>query len=181
MANISEWDVTSLQKRKLPQKFGDSVVTSTPGKTASVRSDTDLRQIWNIALDAQISEMNNHFQEDTYGIMKTAATCLPGSTIFGSRELLEPTCRLLWPSCWDAEYTVFIQHFNRKMQTEQKNYPTVMEVLDSYPIDIFPNVNALLRVMVTLPMTTSTVERLFSVANRIKTRLRSSMITLRQT
>ncbi len=45
--------------------------------------------------------------------------------------------------------------------------------------DIFSNINALLRVMVTLPMTTCTVERLFSAAHRIKTRLRSSMSTRR--
>ncbi len=159
--DISEWDVSSSRKRKLPSKFSDSVITSTLGKTASVKSDMDLRQIWNIVLDAQISEMNNRFQENTYSIMKTSATCLPGSTLFGRRELLEPTCRLYGLAVEDAEFTVFIQHFNRKMQTEKQRYPTLVEVLDSCPMDIFSNINALLRVMVTLPMTTCTVERLF--------------------
>ncbi len=63
--------------------------------------------------------------------------------------------------------------------TEDTLIPTLVEVLDSCPMDIFSNINALLRVMVTLPMTTCTVERLFSAAHRIKTRLRSSMSTRR--
>ncbi len=166
--DISEWDVSSSRKRMLPSKFSDSVITSTLGKTASVKSDMDLRQIWNIVLDAQISEMNNRFQENTYSIMKTSATCLPGSTLFGRRELLEPTCRLYGLAVEDAEFTVFIQHFNRKMQTEKQRYPTLVEVLDSCPMDIFSNINALLRVMATLPMTTCTVERLFSNKDMLK-------------
>ncbi len=55
----------------------------------------------------------------------------------------------------------------------------LVEVLDNCPMDIHSDINALLRVMVTLPMTTCTVERLFSNVYRIKTRLRSSMSTRR--
>ncbi len=65
------------------------------------------------------------------------------------------------------------------MLTEKQRYPTLVEVLDSCPMDIFSNINALLRVMVTLPMTTCTVGILFSTAHRIKTRLMSSMSTRR--
>ncbi len=119
--DISEWDVSSPWKRKLPSKFSDSVITSTLGKTASVKSDMDLRQIWNIVLDAQISEMNNRFQENTYSIMKTSATCLPGSTLFGRRELLEPTCRLYGLAVEDTEFTVFIQPEFPEFQSENAN------------------------------------------------------------
>ncbi len=107
--------------------------------------------------------------------MKTSAACLPGSTLFGRRELLKPTCRLYGLAVEDAEFTVFI----RKMQIEKHRYPTLVEVLDSCPMDIYSNINALLRDMVTLPMIACTVERLFSTAHRIKTRLMSSMSTLR--
>ncbi len=55
--------------------------------------------------------------------MKTSAACLPGSTLFGRRELLEPKCRLYGLAVEDAEFTVFIQHLNRKMQTEKQRYP----------------------------------------------------------
>lgn len=54
-----------------------------------------------------------------------------------------------------------------------------MEVLDICAPDIFPNLNKLLRVIITLPMTSCSVERLFSTAGRIKTDLRASMSTTR--
>ncbi len=76
--------------------------------------------------------------------MKTSAACLPGSTLFDRRELLEPTCRLYGLAVEGAEFTVFIQHFNLKMQTEKQRYPTLVEVLDSCPMDIVSNINALL-------------------------------------
>ncbi len=64
------------------------------------------------------------------------------------------------------------------MQTEKQRFSTLGEVLDNCPMDINSNINALLRVMVTLPMTCN-VERLFSNVHGIKTRLRSSMSTRR--
>ncbi len=49
---------------------------------------------------------------------------------------------------------------------KQKNRDTLLvEVLDSCPMDIFSNINALLRVMVTLPMTACTVENFFHCAS----------------
>ncbi len=41
--DISEWDVLSSHKRKLPSKFSDSVIT-----TLRVKNDMDLRQIWTL-------------------------------------------------------------------------------------------------------------------------------------
>ncbi|CAL9706626.1 unnamed protein product [Knipowitschia caucasica] len=58
-------------------------------------------------------------------------------------------------------------------------FPTLIEVLDSCPRDIFPVMNSLLRALLTLPMTTCTVERLFSTVNRIKTSTRATMLTER--
>ena len=42
---------------------------------------------------------------------------------------------------------------------------------------MFPNVSALVRVIITLPMTSCTVERLFTMTDQIKTRLRVSKST----
>lgn len=103
---------TSHHCNKLSQKFADSVVTSTLGRTASVKRDTDVGKIWNINLDAQISEIYYHFQENTYGIMRTTTACLPGTTTLDRQELLKPTCRLYGLAVGDAEFTAFIQHLN---------------------------------------------------------------------
>ena len=59
------------------------------------------------------------------------------------------------------------------------NRLSIPEVLDRCPSDIFPNVSALLQAIITLPMTSCTVERVFSTENRIKNRPRASMGTIR--
>ena len=41
--------------------------------------------------------------------------------------------------------------------------------------DVFPNVNKLYHILLTIPQTSVTVERLFSSVKQIKTRLRSRM------
>lgn len=52
-------------------------------------------------------------------------------TTFGSKDLLEPTWRLYAVAVKNAEFTVFTQHINEIVQTEQKKYPTLVEVIDS--------------------------------------------------
>lgn len=47
------------------------------------------------------------------------------------------------------------------------DFSSIMSVLDSCTDDIFPNLNTMLRIIVTLPMTSCSVERLFSTT-RIK-------------
>lgn len=59
-----------------------------------------------------------------------------------------------------TEHFVFIQHIKRKEDWE--NFPTLMEVLASCP-DIFPNMNSLLRAIITLPLTSCITEKLFCI------------------
>lgn len=77
-----------------------------------------------------------------------------------------------------AELSVFIQHINRKF-ARGETFPSIVEVFDCCNEDIFPNVQFFLKALITLPMTTCSVERLFSSVNRIKTASRSSMLTAR--
>ena len=58
-----------------------------------------------------------------------------------------------------------------------RNKKHSVEVPDACPRDIFPNMNSLLRALLTLPMITCTVERLFSAVNRMKTGTRATMLT----
>lgn len=64
--HISAWDVTSSRQRKMPARLSDTVVTTSLGKASSIKSNTDLRQMWNAILDRQITELNCRFQEDTW-------------------------------------------------------------------------------------------------------------------
>ena len=52
-----------------------------------------------------------------------------------------------------------------------------MEVLDSCNKDVFPRINSLIHVLATLPVTSCSVERLFSVVNRVKSKIRTTMVT----
>lgn len=104
------WDVTASRERKLPTKFHESVVTTTLGKTSAIKSNDDLRALWNCVLDRQIAELNCRFKEDTYGIMRASASFLPGSANFGMKELLKAPCDLYETAISDAEFTVFTQH-----------------------------------------------------------------------
>lgn len=122
------------------------------------------------------AELNCRFKQDTYGIMQASASFLPRSATFGMKDLLKAPCDLYGLAIGDAEFTVFTSHIRGKIDRGQ-NFPSLIEVLDSCPEDIFPNINCLLRAIITLPLTSCSVERLFSATNRIKTRLRSSMLT----
>uniref|UniRef100_A0A3B3R0H2 DUF4371 domain-containing protein n=1 Tax=Paramormyrops kingsleyae TaxID=1676925 RepID=A0A3B3R0H2_9TELE len=157
---ITSWDITSgTRVRKIPARLAGSVVTTSLGKATSVRNDDDLRHIWNDILDRQLTELDNRFQEDQYGIMRAAATFLPQSKTF-------------------ARILLFIDQLRRKVANSLE-FPSLMEVLDICAPDIFPNLNKLLKVIITLPMTSCSVERLFSTAGRIKMDLRVSMSTTR--
>ena len=107
--------------------------------------------------------------------MRALASFAPGSAIFADKDILKAPCDLYGIEIVDAKHTVFPQHIRRKM--DRDNFPTLVETLDSCPSDIFPNVNSLLRAIIMLPLTSCSVERLFSVTNMIQTRLRSSMLT----
>lgn len=88
--DIANWDVTTSRECKLPAKFHESVVTTTLGKTSAVKSNDDLRVLWNCILDRQIAELSNRIQENTYEIMRASASLLPGSSTFGMKEPINP-------------------------------------------------------------------------------------------
>lgn len=121
---IANWDVVVSRERKLPSKFHDSVVTTTLGKTSAVRSNEDLKALWNCIVDRQITELNCRFKDDTYGVMRASASFTPGSATFGVKNILNDPCALYGIDIPDAEHAVFIQHIRRKMDKE--NFPTLM-------------------------------------------------------
>ncbi|ROL48817.1 hypothetical protein DPX16_22336 [Anabarilius grahami] len=117
-------------------------------------------------------------QNDSYGIMKAAASLLPGSDAFGQMEILQVPSKHYGLGVEGPEFTVFVQLLKRKVDGGHL-YPSLIEVLDSCEKDVFPNMNSLLRVLITLPVTSCSVERLFSAVNRIKSSNRATMLTER--
>ena len=77
------------------------------------------------------------------------------------------------PATWEAE----LHHWRVSWQsTDMENMPgTAAEALISCNSELYPNVYALLKIVCTLPVTTSTCERSISVIRRLKTYLRATM------
>lgn len=176
--DVHNWDIVGARNKKLPARLSDSHVTSTVGRCAPIRSDLDLQSLWISILDRQLMELNNRFQNDSYGIMKAAASLLPGSDAFGQLEILQVPSKHYGLGVEGPEFTVFVQLLKRKVDGGHL-YPSLIEVLDSCEKDVFPNMNSLLRVLITLPVTSCSVERLFSAVNRIKSSNRATMLTER--
>lgn len=164
-------------ERKLPAKLCASVVTNSLGKGGNIKSDENLRHLWNEVLDRQTMELNSHFRDKTYGFMHAAVGCLPGSNTFGDVNSLTVASKHYSIDIGDANLTVFMQQVKRKADTGQ-GFTSLMEVLDNSPEDILPNVNKMKQALIILPVTSCSVERLFSKTNCIKTCLRSPMFTV---
>lgn len=176
--DVQNWDVAGpgARNRKLPSRLADSHVTSTVGRCAPIRSDSDLNSLWNMVLDRQLMELNNRFQHDSYGIMKAAASLMPAPGARFQLDALREACGHYGIEMDTSELNVFQQLVQRKMDGGLR-FSSIMEVLDACNKDVFPRINSLLRVLATLPITSCTVERLFSVVNRVKSKIRSTMVT----
>lgn len=178
---VVRWDTSGSRKRRLPARLESTYVDSTVGKSSPVQQNSDLQNIWNDILDKQLMELNSRFKADSYGFMRATAACMPHSESFGDKAHIQQACAHFSIPVEDAEHTVFVQQLKRKAKaiSDEKNehFSTLFEVLDACPRDIFPKMNGLLRALLTLPMTSCTVERLFSAVNRIKTCTRATMLT----
>ncbi len=128
--DVQNWDIVGARNRKLPARLSDSHVTSTVGRCAVIRRDLDLQSLWISILDRQLMELNNRFQSDSYGIMKAAASLLPGSDAFGQMEILQVPCKHYGLGVEGPELTVFVQLLKRKVDGGHL-YPSLIEVLDS--------------------------------------------------
>lgn len=98
------------------------------------------------------------------------------SELWNARYMLRDPCKLYTISVEDPEYSVFMQRMKLKIHTGTGAAPPWF--LDNCTADIFPNINALLRANITLPLTSCTVERLFSSTSWIKTQLSVTLTTL---
>ncbi len=114
--NVIDSTSTLSRERKLPAKFSQSIVTTTLGKTSAIKNNGDLRARWNCILDNEMAELNRRFKEDTYGIMRASAALIPGSTTFGTQELIKSPCSLYGITACDAEFAFFTNSSRAKLK-----------------------------------------------------------------
>lgn len=181
--DVENWDVPSLPRsRKLPGRFEGSIVTCTLGKSTRVRSDSDLRNISNTLKDCQLNELNTRFYSDTYGLMASAANLMSPSldtndtTLATIANSLNDTGKHFHVTISESELAVFVQLIERKKKRGE-HLKSLVEVMDICNEDVFPNIHAFLKALITLPMTSCIVECVFSSVNWIKTPNRSTMLS----
>ena len=173
--DVNSFDTrSSSRQHRLPESLKSTILTSSVGHNKITTADdmlTLLRQI-----GGQISgELCSRFDNANYEIMRLVDACLPSKSNFMDAELLKYAAvyDLIIP---DAEHDVFKNFIKRH---EQATRFTLIDVYDVTQKDISPNMHKLLHILITIPQTSVTVERMFSSVKRIKTRLRSRMGTIR--
>ena len=172
---ITNFDVRVTRQRRMPSAFKSSHVLSTTGQNRSCDTDELTAQLHQV-LGQISSEIRHRFADDQIGIMSTAACCLPFAENFVCSQTILKFANLFSLQVKEAELDVFKAFVLRQNTSEMKSLNDVLGVIDR---DIFPFVYSVYLILVTIPQTSCTVERLFSSVKRIKTRIRSRMTTSR--
>jgi len=112
-----------------------------------------------------------------------AAVCTTSSAKFIDAETLQLLEPIFGISVKDSDIEFFKNYARRRPSTEENSDLGPAEVFTLCDKDIFPSVLNVLQLLLTVPQTSVTVERLFSSVKRIKSkaRLRSLMTTERPT
>lgn len=171
---IENWDVSFSRKRKLPSRDELAVSATSLGKSTRVRCADDLRAIWYQILDSQINELDSRFHQDSYCLMEAAAT-LRTKDQSNLAENIRPVCTSYSVEVTDAELFTFSQILRQTSLAGP--CLSLIEVFDTCSEEHFPNLCLLIRILLTLPITACTKERICSSINKIKTSSRSTMLT----
>lgn len=131
-------------------------------------------------LDHLITEVSSQFNDTSSQATIEFFSLLPSSI---SRSQTKITSRILYsfmkidlPSLlsFDAELDLWLHHWKAEPElASELNTPG--KTLQYADKDFYPNINVLLRIMVTIPVMSCECERSISFLGRIKTSLRSTM------
>ena len=125
---------------------------------------------------SQISgELQTRFSHDQQGVMRVVVAFCPSSPDFMDVQLLNSVSRGYGFTIPECEIDVFKSFLKRSIQLNSLSL--IFSTCADW--DIFPSIHQLLKILLTIPQTSVTVERLFSSVKRIKTHIRSSMSTSR--
>lgn len=134
--------------------------------------------IYNCFLDFYESELMERFTKHIDILSGFSALFMPIEANFDElyQNDFENTARFYGEFLQSETSSVFAElKLWRKYMTELGIKPTI-SALNSFkncPKDTFPNINILLQILITLPVTTAEPERTFSALKRIKTFLRN--------
>ncbi|KAJ1275853.1 hypothetical protein BS78_05G167500 [Paspalum vaginatum] len=143
-------------------------------------------EIFRATIDTQLAELNLKFNEKVMSLLSVSATLMPKNKSVSFQ--VNDICRVVekyYPADFNGQERTGLErqlkHFivDASSSEDMKNIATITELCQSLVKTgrhrIFNLVDRLIRLLVTLPVSTATAERAFSSLKIIKTRLRNKM------
>lgn len=164
------------RKRKRPSRLEDSVLLDTVGARDPASTSEEYKcHFYFPILDKFLAELSNRFDEKNVIIMKGVSSCTPSSSIFLSLNELTA-----FADAYGIETgTLQVECSLLKLQISHTNQEvTSLADFGCYLLSHLPayrTVCDLVRVSLTIAVTSTESERSFSTMKRIKTRLRATM------
>ena len=127
-------------------------------------------------LDHVLSQMRERFSNHNMSVLQLSAL-IPSFSSKYEFESLKPVISMYSKFLPGSEIEILGEYQIWKNIWEKHNEPPTdaIKALNHCDQDLFPNLHILLRILCTIPVTTSTPERTFSVVKRLKTYLSSTM------
>ncbi|GKA98587.1 zinc finger MYM-type protein 1-like protein [Tanacetum coccineum] len=134
-----------------------------------------------VAIDSQLQELNNRFSRTISKLIRLSATLDPRKS-FNSDDI----CKLVtkyYPLDFTEqdkiELKLKLQHYELDNDPKLKNVTSLSKLCkrlqETEKLETYPLIDRLIRLILTLPVSTATSERAFSRMKLMKTRLRSTM------
>ena len=143
-------------------------------------------EIFRATIDTQLAELNLKFNEKVMDLLSISVTLVPrnGFADFQTKEI----CRMVekyYPLDFNQQEMIGLErqlnHFiiDASTNEDMKNISTLVDLCRGFVKTgrhrIFNLVDRLIRLLVTLPVSTATAERIFSILKIVKTRLRNKI------
>ncbi|XP_021845403.2 uncharacterized protein [Spinacia oleracea] len=142
--------------------------------------------IFNAAIDFQLQELNNRFSEKAVELLMLSCALDPREWCKGFQ--VDNLCKLVhkfYPQDFTdfekEELRVQLLHFEAEITKngDAQKLSGISELcrwlVETRKLDIYPLIHRLIKLILTLPVSTATTERAFSAMTIVKTRLRNKM------
>ncbi|GKB20328.1 zinc finger MYM-type protein 1-like protein [Tanacetum coccineum] len=134
-----------------------------------------------VAIDSQLQELNNRFNESVSELLRLSVTLDPRKSFNADDigKLVTKYYPLDFTEQERIEFKLELQHYELDNDPRLKNISSLSELCRGLQIteksEMYPLIDRLVRLILTLPVSTATSERAFSKMKLVKTRLRSTM------
>ncbi len=177
IAELHDIDVaapTSARNRRPPKRFEDMVLLQSTGSRESLSSSEEYkRELYFPVLDAFLAELRRRFDDKNMDIIRAIQACNPHSKCFLSPSVLRPLVQMY--SLDEEVLEMEAKLAKRTLDTKELECTTDV-FLSLIPLKAaFPELTKLVRIAMTIAVSTAHCEWSFSALKRIKMYLRSTM------